>query len=159
MKLFSQKIFKYIPVRVSRWPRSKNLVLSLLWCGFDSWLIVPQELWFKLYSHEQLIRIPVEFLLWHSGFRIWNCFCDGSGCCWGTGSTYSPAQWVKDLALPQLWCRLQLGFGSISGPGTSIGCGCTPQKKRIPIIPHTAPNWVLVFLIFDNLIGRKWYPF
>lgn len=29
----------------------------------------------------------------------------------GSGSFPGPVQWVKDLALPQLWCRLQLWLG------------------------------------------------
>ena len=31
--------------------------------------------------------------------------------CGGAGSLRSPAQWVKDSVLPQLWCRLQLCQG------------------------------------------------
>ena len=31
----------------------------------------------------------------------------------------SPAQWVKDLALPQLWLRVQLRFRSDPWPGNS----------------------------------------
>ena len=38
------------------------------------------------------------------------------------------AQWVKDPALPQLWCRLQLGSDLIPGLGTSK-CHMYSQKK------------------------------
>ena len=50
------------------------------------------------------------------------------------------AQWVKDLALPELWCRLRSdvavavvqarGYSSNSTPSlrTSIYCGCGPKK-------------------------------
>ena len=38
---------------------------------------------------------------------------------WDTGSIPIPAQWVEDLMLPQLWCRLQLWLGSDPWPGDS----------------------------------------
>ena len=37
--------------------------------------------------------------LWHNAFRLQRCLCGG------VGSIPSPAQWVKDLALPQPWHR------------------------------------------------------
>ena len=40
------------------------------------------------------------------------------------------AQWVKDLALLQLWCRLQLRCGFDPRPGTSICLGCGQEKKK-----------------------------
>ena len=48
-----------------------------------------------------------EFLLWHSGLRIWHCLCSSSGHCWGKGSIPSLVQWVKGLELLQLWHSLQ----------------------------------------------------
>ena len=37
--------------------------------------------------------------------------CGSLGRCRGSRSSLSPAQWVTDLALPQLWHRLQLRLG------------------------------------------------
>ena len=49
--------------------------------------------------------------------------------CGGTGLIPSPAQWVKDLVLLQLWCRsaavvlvIKSSSESIPGLGTSICC-------------------------------------
>ena len=53
---------------------------------------------------QHLKQAYLEFPLWHSGSRI---LC----CCSGMGSIPSPAQQVKDMALPQLWHRLQLQLG------------------------------------------------
>jgi len=49
---------------------------------------------------------------------------------WGTGLIPSPAQWVKDLALLQLQCRLQLGLDLIPGPGTPHAMGQTKRKQN-----------------------------
>ena len=38
-------------------------------------------------------------------------------CCGGTGSSPSPAQWVKDLVLPQVWRRSQLWLRFDPWPG------------------------------------------
>ena len=43
------------------------------------------------------------------------------------------AQWVKDLALPQLWYRLQLHMGSLPGQELPHAMGVTKKKK----ITHT----------------------
>ena len=67
-----------------------------------------------------------------------------------TGSIPGLALWVKDLALPELWCRLQTWLrsgvpvalvqanryssNSTPGLGTSICPGCGPKKKKIIII-------------------------
>ena len=40
---------------------------------------------------------------------------------WAAGSSPGLAQWVKDLALPQLGHRLQLWLRSDPWPGNSIG--------------------------------------
>ena len=49
--------------------------------------------------------------------------------CWGTGSIPSLVQWVKDLALPQLWLRSQLWLGSDPWPRNSI-CHKVAKKRR-----------------------------
>ena len=43
------------------------------------------------------------------------------------------AQWIRDLALLQLWYRLQLrlaGLHSIPGPGIAKCCGCGKKKIK-----------------------------
>ena len=42
----------------------------------------------------------------------------------------SPAQWVKDLALPQLWLGSQLRLGSDPCPGNSVCRGAAKTKGR-----------------------------
>ena len=42
----------------------------------------------------------------------------------------SPLQLVKDLALLQLWHRLQLWLTLITGPGTSMCCRCSKTNKQ-----------------------------
>ena len=39
-------------------------------------------------------------------------------------------QWVKDLALLQLWCRSQLQLGFHSWPGNFTCRECSPKKKK-----------------------------
>ena len=56
--------------------------------------------------------VRMEFLLWCSRLRIWHCLC-------GTDLNPGPAKWVKDLVLPQLWHRLQLGLGFNPRPRNS----------------------------------------
>ena len=51
---------------------------------------------------------------------------------WNTGSIPSPAQWVKDLALPQLWLELQLQLGSDPWPQNSIWG--SKKEKELAII-------------------------
>lgn len=59
----------------------------------------------------------VEFLLWRSGMG-----CDSGTLGWG--SVPGPAEWVKDLALPQLQPKSDLW------PGNSISWGATKKKKK-----------------------------
>ena len=40
-------------------------------------------------------------------------------------------QWVKDLALPQLWPRSQLWLRFDLGPGTSMYHGCSHIIKQV----------------------------
>ena len=49
---------------------------------------------------------------------------------WDSGSIPSPAQWVKDLALPHQQLRLQLRLRSDPLPGNSICCGRPKKKKK-----------------------------
>ena len=53
-----------------------------------------------------------------------------------SGSIPGPAQWIKDLALPQLWHRSQLWVGPDPwGPGTPYAAGWLKKgeekKKRV----------------------------
>ena len=64
------------------------------------------------------------------------------------GSIPSPAQWVKDQLLPQLWLGLQLWIGSDFWHGNSICCGVAKKKKkkeknrRIYHMIHQSHSWV-----------------
>ena len=52
---------------------------------------------------------------------------------WSLGSAGlipGPVQWIKDLALLQLWCRLQLWSDSTPSPGISICRGSGKKKKK-----------------------------
>ena len=40
------------------------------------------------------------------------------------------AQWVKDLELPQLWCRLQLHSDLVPGPGFPYAMDAAKKKKK-----------------------------
>ena len=51
------------------------------------------------------------FPLWRSGLRTRCCLC------WAEGLLPGPTQWVKDLALLQLWCRSQLWLRIHPWPG------------------------------------------
>ena len=75
-------------------------------------------------------------------FPLFLKMCAGSSCCditdqpclWRGGmqvrSPPSPAQWVKDLALSQLWHSLQLWLGSDPCPRNSICYRMAQKEKR-----------------------------
>ena len=71
----------------------------------------------------------LEFLLCCSGLRI-QCVCGGSGDCWSMGLILGLVQWVEDLALLQLWCRLQLHLGFDPWPGNFHVLWVRPKKKK-----------------------------
>ena len=50
---------------------------------------------------------------------------------WNAGSIPGPTQWVKDIALLLLWCRLQLWLGSDPWSGNSI---CQRKKKKKKLV-------------------------
>ena len=69
----------------------------------------------------------------NQGFPQWH---NGESCIFGVlGSFFSPAQEVKDLALPQLQFRSKLLLGSDPWPRNSICCKVAKngkEKKKIP---------------------------
>ena len=50
--------------------------------------------------------------------------------CWHLGLIPGPAQWVKDLALPQLWLGSQLRLNSDPWPGSSICRGVARNGSK-----------------------------
>ena len=76
-----------------------------------------------LWNTMQLLRENKAFLLW--------CNEIGSGSA-VPGYRFNPqlAGGLKDLVLPQLWCRLQLQLASDPGPGNSMCCGAAKKEKR-----------------------------
>ena len=58
------------------------------------------------------------------------CVKDPACLCGSAGLISSPAQWVKDLVLLQLWHSHSSGLDSIPGPGTSICTGAARKKRK-----------------------------
>ena len=69
-------------------------------------------------------RANEEFLLWCSRLKTQHCLFGSVGLSPGL------ARWVKDPALPQLWCRLQLWLGFSPWPGNFHMCECGQKKKK-----------------------------
>ena len=82
-------------------------------------------------------------MLWHNATG-WTASLE----CWDTGSIPSPAQWVKDLVLPQLWYRLQLWLRSDPWPGNSIGRKAAKKGKKN--LPHKALPIILPTSLFHK---------
>ena len=80
-----------------------------------------------LAGHDYLQNLEnLELPLWHNGM----------------GSVLGaliprPAQWVKDLALPQLWLSLQLWLRFDPWPRSSMSLGVAQTNKQI---------WIILFL-------------
>ena len=99
-------------INLYEWP---SLVQVVFFCSEIYWpdINVVNSNFFWFVKHDISISILLllqeyvswEFLLWHSGLGIQPCICSG------TGSKPKPAQWVKNSALPHLWCRLQMQLG------------------------------------------------
>ena len=53
---------------------------------------------------------------------------------WDVGWIPSPAQWVKDPALLQLWLRSQLQLRSDPWPGSSICQGAAKNGKKKKVL-------------------------
>ena len=62
-------------------------------------------------------------MMWHNGIS------SISGTL--TGLNPSLEQWVKDLALPQLWLRLQLWLGSDPCPRIFMCYGAAKKKEKL----------------------------
>lgn len=53
---------------------------------------------------------------------------------WDAGLILSPAQWIKDLALPRLWHRMQLWLRSDPCPQNSICSRAAKRYKKNPVV-------------------------
>ena len=65
-----------------------------------------------------------------SKFPLWPGGAGSISGVWSTGLIPGPAQWVKGLALPQLWLRLRLWLGSDPWPGNPYALGRPKKKER-----------------------------
>ena len=66
--------------------------------------------------------------------------------CWDAGRIPGLVQWIKDLALPQLWHRLQVQLRSDPWPGNSIFHGAAKKKKK-KIPPRKVPQAQITSLV------------
>ena len=80
-----------------------------------------------------------KFLLQHHGLMIWHCLCHG------LGLFSSSAQWVKDLALMQLWCRLQLWLRFNPWPWPRVQQ--KKEKKMFMILWRFPFMWLFFYLL------------
>ena len=69
--------------------------------------------------------------MYYSEFPLWCNGIGGISAVQGHGLIPSLAQWVKDLALPQLGRRSQLQLGSDPWPRNSACCGAAKKKNII----------------------------
>ena len=72
--------------------------------------------------------------------------------CWKKDLIPGLAQWVKDMALLQLWLRLQLQLGSDSWPRNSICHGVVKKIKKIKYITnkdllYSTENYTQYFVV------------
>ena len=63
--------------------------------------------------------------------------------CWDAGLIPSPAQWVKDLAMPQLWLRSQLQLESDPWPRNSMCHGVAKKNQR-----RVGSDFFVLFCLF-----------
>ena len=88
--------------------------------------IFSSHFWFLFLSHHLRKMLNKNHMAWSS-------HCGTTGLVaslehWDIGSIHNPGQWVKDLALSQLWCRLQLQLGS--GLGTPYATKYIKKKNN-----------------------------
>ena len=96
-----------------------------------------------------MITLPFSFL--YIIRKGWSSCCGAtvSGASWDYWDTSlipGPAQWDKDLALPQLWLRSQLWLGSDPWPGNSIYHGWSPVSLILVTygllkVPENSPSY------------------
>ena len=87
------------------------------------------------------LKEVLAFSLWCSKLRIWCCLCGGEG------SVLSPAQWVEDQALPELWHRSQLQLIFSPWPGNFHMPQVWPPQNSLKFFT----NHVNCYLFFQSL--------
>ena len=100
---------------------------SFIWSFFD--VIVFLD-WMLLQCTTQRDILPLK------SYVTGNFCCGTTGSVaswerWVTGLILSPAQWIKDSALPQLCLKLQLGLGSDPWPRNSKCLQAAKNEKKI----------------------------